>query len=59
MPVQALLSIGELSRRTVMSGSAIRFYEAKGLVTAIRTAGNQRRFESWHHNADRLEPVAA
>lgn len=39
-----LLSIGELSRRTGMSVSAIRFYEASGLVTAIRTRGNQRRF---------------
>lgn len=44
MPAQALLSIGELSRRTGLSVSAIRFYEARGLVTAIRTGGNQRRF---------------
>lgn len=27
-----------------MSVSAIRFYEARGLVRAVRTAGNQRRF---------------
>ena len=39
----ALLSIGELSRRTGLSVSAIRFYEARGLVTAVRTSGNQRR----------------
>ena len=39
-----LLSIGELARRTGLSVSAIRFYEARGLVSAIRTAGNQRRF---------------
>jgi MerR family redox-sensitive transcriptional activator SoxR len=39
-----LLSIGELSRRTGLSVSAIRFYEARGLVVAIRTNGNQRRF---------------
>jgi len=39
-----LLTIGELARRTGISVSAIRFYEARGLVTAIRTAGNQRRF---------------
>lgn len=44
MPPSALLSIGELSRRTGMSVSAIRFYEARGLVRAIRTGGNQRRF---------------
>ena len=39
-----LLTIGELSRRTGLSVSAIRFYEARGLVTAVRSAGNQRRF---------------
>jgi MerR family redox-sensitive transcriptional activator SoxR len=44
LPLPALLSIGELSRRTGLSVSAIRFYEARGLVTAIRTGGNQRRF---------------
>jgi MerR family redox-sensitive transcriptional activator SoxR len=44
MPLQGLLSIGELSRRTGMSVSAIRFYEQRGLVKAIRTGGNQRRF---------------
>jgi MerR family transcriptional regulator, redox-sensitive transcriptional activator SoxR len=27
-----------------MSVSAIRFYEARGLVRAVRTSGNQRRF---------------
>jgi MerR family transcriptional regulator, redox-sensitive transcriptional activator SoxR len=41
---QSLLSIGDLSRRTGISVSAIRFYEARGLVQAIRTRGNQRRF---------------
>jgi MerR family redox-sensitive transcriptional activator SoxR len=40
----ALLSIGDLARRTGLSVSAIRFYEARGLVRAIRTSGNQRRF---------------
>ncbi|MEO9213195.1 MAG: redox-sensitive transcriptional activator SoxR [Caulobacteraceae bacterium] len=39
-----LLSIGDLAHRTGLSVSAIRFYEARGLVTAIRTGGNQRRF---------------
>src|SRR5215212_8584146 len=40
----SLLTIGELARRTGLSVSAIRFYEARGLVGAIRTSGNQRRF---------------
>ncbi len=39
-----LLTIGELARRTGISVSAIRFYEARGLVTSLRTGGNQRRF---------------
>ncbi len=39
-----LLTIGELARRTGLSVPAIRFYEAKGLVGALRTGGNQRRF---------------
>ncbi|MDO9489775.1 MAG: MerR family DNA-binding transcriptional regulator, partial [Sphingomonadaceae bacterium] len=44
MPVSTFLTIGELARRTGLSVSAIRFYEARGLLSAIRTSGNQRRF---------------
>ncbi len=44
MTSSALLTIGDLARRTGLSVSAIRFYEARGLVSAIRTGGNQRRF---------------
>ena len=44
MASPTLLTIGELARRTGLSVSAIRFYEARGLVGAIRTGGNQRRF---------------
>jgi MerR family redox-sensitive transcriptional activator SoxR len=44
MASSPLLTIGELARRTGLSVSAIRFYEARGLVGAIRTGGNQRRF---------------
>lgn len=39
-----LIPIGTLSRRTGLAVSAIRFYESKGLLTSLRTAGNQRRF---------------
>ena len=39
-----LLPIGEIARRTGLSVSAIRFYEARGLVTSLRSGGNQRRF---------------
>jgi MerR family redox-sensitive transcriptional activator SoxR len=38
------LTIGELARRTGLSVSAIRFWEEKGLVEALRTRGGQRRF---------------
>ncbi|MGV6818888.1 MAG: redox-sensitive transcriptional activator SoxR [Parvularcula sp.] len=38
------LSIGELSARTGLSVSALRFYEAKGLISPMRNAGGQRRF---------------
>lgn len=38
------ISIGDLSRRTGAAVSAIRFYEEKGLLTSLRTRGNQRRF---------------
>lgn len=44
MKASDLLTIGELARRTGLSVSAIRFYEDKGLVEAMRTGGNQRRF---------------
>jgi MerR family redox-sensitive transcriptional activator SoxR len=39
-----LLTIGELARRTGLSVSAIRYYEARKLIEPIRTGGNQRRF---------------
>ena len=38
------LTIGDLARRTGLSVSAIRFYEAKGLIHPDRNAGGQRRF---------------
>ena len=39
-----LIPIGVLARRTGLAVSAIRFYEDRGLVQALRTRGNQRRF---------------
>lgn len=39
-----LIPIGELAARTGVAVSAIRFYEAKGLVESLRTRGGQRRF---------------
>ena len=39
------LTIGELSRRSGVAPSALRFYEEQGLIRARRTDGNQRRYE--------------
>lgn len=39
-----IIPIGALAQRTGLAVSAIRFYESKGLLTSLRTAGNQRRF---------------
>ena len=40
------LSIGELSERSGVSQSALRFYEREGLISSRRTDGNQRRYAS-------------
>jgi len=38
------LSIGELSARSGVATSALRFYEDRGLISSTRNAGNQRRY---------------
>ena len=47
-PTQALpgatLTVGEVAREAEVAQSAVRFYEKHGLISAHRTAGNQRRF---------------
>jgi MerR family redox-sensitive transcriptional activator SoxR len=39
-----LLTIGELSDRSGVPHSALRFYEAEGLLHPARSAGGQRRY---------------
>src|SRR5919198_330130 len=39
-----LLTIGALSTRTGVATSALRFYEAQGLIHATRSDGGQRRY---------------
>jgi MerR family redox-sensitive transcriptional activator SoxR len=39
-----LLTIGELSARSGVAQSALRYYERLGLIAATRTSGNQRRY---------------
>lgn len=38
------LGVGEVSQRSGVSVSALHFYERKGLIHSMRTAGNQRRY---------------
>ena len=39
-----MLTIGQLAERSGVATSAIRFYEARGLLSSERTTGNQRRY---------------
>ncbi|MFF9571252.1 redox-sensitive transcriptional activator SoxR [Streptomyces sp. NPDC014685] len=39
-----LMTIGEVARRAGIATSAVRFYEDQGLISSIRTSGNQRRY---------------
>ena len=40
-----LLTIGDMAARSGVAQSALRYYEREGLIRAIRTGGNQRRYE--------------
>lgn len=39
-----LIPIGETARRAGMAASALRFYEAEGLIASVRSEGGRRRF---------------
>lgn len=47
------LTIGQVSKRSGLAASALRFYENKGLIKSARNAGGQRRY-----NRDVLRRVA-
>ncbi|MEL6642011.1 MAG: redox-sensitive transcriptional activator SoxR [Pseudomonadota bacterium] len=51
------LTIGELSNRTGLAVSAIRFYETHGIVHPVRNAGGHRRYG--RHDLRRLSFVMA
>ena len=38
------LTVGDVARRSGFAPSALRFYEAEGLLESTRTSGGQRRF---------------
>lgn len=44
MPATDELSIGAVAERSGLAVSALRFYEDRGLITAERTGGGQRRY---------------
>ena len=44
MEPDELLTIGEMSTRTGVAPSALRYYEELALVASVRTPGNQRRY---------------
>jgi MerR family transcriptional regulator, redox-sensitive transcriptional activator SoxR len=38
------LTVGEVARRAGVAVSTLHFYEAKGLIASVRSAGGQRRY---------------
>lgn len=45
MDARDVLSMGEITARSGFAASALRYYEAEGLITASRSAGGRRQFE--------------
>jgi MerR family redox-sensitive transcriptional activator SoxR len=45
MDKRDLLTIGEVSTRSGMAPSALRYYESLGLITSTRTGGDRRRYQ--------------
>ena len=43
-PVAELLTIGEISRRSGVASSALRFYEQRGLIASERAGSGHRRY---------------
>ncbi|MEU7477239.1 redox-sensitive transcriptional activator SoxR [Lentzea sp. NPDC042327] len=39
-----MLTIGQVAERSGVPHTALRFYEDRGLIGSVRTAGNQRRY---------------
>lgn len=44
-PAALDLTVSEVAAQSGVASSAVRFYERHGIVTAVRTSGNQRRFD--------------
>lgn len=44
MDAKDLLTIGEVASRSGLATSAVRYYEAQGLLSSVRSAGGHRRY---------------
>jgi MerR family redox-sensitive transcriptional activator SoxR len=44
MKASDMLPIGEVAQRAGLAPSALRYYEREGLLSAVRSAGGQRRY---------------
>lgn len=42
--IKAMLTPGEVAKRSGVAVSALHFYESKGLIKSVRNEGNQRRY---------------
>jgi MerR family redox-sensitive transcriptional activator SoxR len=42
--IPAVLSVGEVARRSGVAVSTLHFYESKGLIASARSGGGQRRY---------------
>ena len=42
--ISPVLSVGEVARRSGVPVSSLHFYENRGLISSVRTPGNQRRY---------------
>ncbi|MFC7456707.1 MerR family transcriptional regulator [Brachybacterium sp. GCM10030267] len=40
-----VLTVSDVAAESGVAPSAVRFYEKHGVITAVRTSGNQRRFD--------------
>ncbi len=43
---QEPLTVGDVAAQAGVAPSAVRFYESRGVISATRTSGNQRRFSA-------------
>jgi MerR family transcriptional regulator, redox-sensitive transcriptional activator SoxR len=44
MSARTLIAIGEVAKRSGVAVSTLHFYERRGLLSSVRTSGNQRRY---------------